>query len=77
MGAGKAILAQIIATAKSRSYERLSLETGSMESFRPAQRLYESFGFSYCGPFGDYVEDPLSVFMTVRLHALMSNRADP
>jgi putative acetyltransferase len=66
-GAGRAILAHIIEVARSRSYERLSLETGSMEAFRPAQRLYESFGFTYCGPFGDYVEDPNSVFMTLRL----------
>ena len=66
-GAGRAILAHIIEVARSRSYVRLSLETGSMEEFRPAQRLYESFGFTYCGPFGDYVEDPNSVFMTLRL----------
>lgn len=66
-GAGRALLAHIIAVAKSRRYERLSLETGSMEAFRPAQKLYESFGFTYCGPFGDYVEDPNSVFMTMRL----------
>jgi putative acetyltransferase len=66
-GAGRAILAHIVEVARSRSYERLSLETGSMEEFRPAQRLYESFGFTYCGPFGDYVEDPNSVFMTLRL----------
>lgn len=44
-----------------------SLETGSMEAFEPAQKLYESFGFTRCGPFGDYVEDPNSVFMTLRL----------
>lgn len=66
-GAGRSILAHIIAVGRSRSYERLSLETGSMESFRPAQQLYESFGFVYCGPFGDYVEDPHSAFMTLRL----------
>lgn len=66
-GAGRAILAHIIEVAKSRAYERLSLETGSMDAFRPAQKLYESFGFSYCGPFGDYKEDPNSVFMTLRL----------
>jgi putative acetyltransferase len=66
-GAGRAILAHIIAVARSRGYERLSLETGSMEAFKPAQRLYESFGFAYCGPFGEYVEDPNSVFMTLRL----------
>ena len=66
-GAGRAILAHIIAVARSRAYERLSLETGSMEAFRPAQRLYESFGFTCCGPFGEYVEDPNSVFMSLRL----------
>jgi putative acetyltransferase len=63
-GAGRAILAHIIKVAKSRGYERLSLETGSMAAFKPARRLYESFGFTYCEPFGEYVEDPNSVFMT-------------
>jgi putative acetyltransferase len=66
-GAARAILAHIIEVARSRDYERLSLETGSMEAFKPAQQLYESFGFAYCGPFGEYVEDPNSVFMSLRL----------
>ena len=66
-GAGRAILAHIIEVARSRCYERLSLETGSIEAFRPAQALYSSFGFVRCGPFGEYREDPNSVFMTMRL----------
>ena len=66
-GAGRAILERIVAVARERGYERLSLETGSIAAFAPAQKLYESFGFSRCGPFGDYVEDPNSVFMTLRL----------
>jgi putative acetyltransferase len=66
-GAGRAILSRIIEVARARSYDRLSLETGSMAAFGPAQALYESFGFSYCGPFGEYQEDPNSVFMTLRL----------
>ena len=66
-GAGRAILAHMVGVARSRGYERLSLETGSMDAFTPAHRLYESFGFSFCGPFGEYVEDPNSVFMTLRL----------
>ena len=66
-GVGRTILTHIIQVARSRSYERLSLETGSMEAFKPAQRLYESFGFNYCGPFGEYIEDPNSLFMTLRL----------
>ena len=63
-GAGRALLAHIIDVARSRSYQRLSLETGSIEAFVPAQKLYESFGFERCGPFGDYRDDPNSVFMT-------------
>ena len=66
-GAGRAILAHIVDVARSRGYERLSLETGSMDAFKPARTLYESFGFSYCGPFGDYTDDPNSTFMTLRL----------
>lgn len=66
-GAGRALLAQIVETAKLRGYERLSLETGSVEAFEPARRLYERFGFTCCGPFGDYAPDPHSVFMTLRL----------
>jgi putative acetyltransferase len=68
-GAGRAILAHIIAVARARNYTRLSLETGSMAAFEPAQRLYESFGFEYCQPFGEYAEDPNSVFMSLSLHA--------
>jgi putative acetyltransferase len=66
-GAGRAILAHIIEVAKERAYERLSLETGTADAFKPAQKLYRSFGFSFCGPFGDYREDPNSVFMTLLL----------
>ena len=66
-GAGRAVLSHIIEVARARSYERLSLETGSIGSFVPARRLYESFGFTYCGPFGTYNEDPISLFMTLRL----------
>ena len=66
-GAGRALLAHIVNVASSRGYRQLSLETGSMEAFKPAQKLYESVGFVYCGPFADYVEDPNSVFMTLRL----------
>jgi putative acetyltransferase len=66
-GAGRAVLAHIIEEAYRRGYTRLSLETGAFEAFKPAQRLYESFGFTFCGPFGDYTDDPNSVFMTKRL----------
>jgi putative acetyltransferase len=64
-GAGAQMLEHIIATAKSRGYHRLSLETGSGEAFDAAHRLYLRYGFEYCPPFGDYVEDPFSRFMTL------------
>jgi putative acetyltransferase len=68
-GAGRALLMHIIAEARARGYERLSLETGSVAAFDPAHRLYESVGFTRTGPFGKYVEDENSVFMTLALRA--------
>lgn len=61
------MLDQILQTAKNRGYSRLSLETGSADPFLPAQALYRGYGFEFCPPFGDYVLDPHSVFMTLRL----------
>jgi putative acetyltransferase len=66
-GAGKQMLKHIVDEARRRRYSRLSLETGSMAAFEPARKLYESYGFEHCAPFGDYVRDPNSVFMTLEL----------
>ncbi len=66
-GAGRALLMHIIDVARSRGYERLSLETGSVAAFVPAHQLYESAGFTRTGPFGAYAEDPNSIFMTLVL----------
>ena len=66
-GVATTLMRHILQEAKRRSYERMSLETGSMEAFAPARRLYASFGFKPCGPFAHYVEDPYSVFMTREL----------
>jgi putative acetyltransferase len=66
-GVGRAVLEHIIAEAQRMGLTSLWLETGSAEAFRPAIGLYRSAGFKRCGPFGDYVDDPFSVFMTRRL----------
>jgi putative acetyltransferase len=66
-GVGSALLKTILFEARNRGYRRLSLETGSMNYFAPARELYRKFGFETCGPFNGYVEDPNSVFMTIRL----------
>jgi putative acetyltransferase len=66
-GAGRAVLAHMVEVARRRGYTRLSLETGSHPAFLPAQRLYQSFGFAHCGPFGSYQENAHSVFMSLSL----------
>jgi putative acetyltransferase len=66
-GVGRAILMFLIAQARSRGLRSLLLETGSAPAFAPALRLYESTGFTRCGPFEGYGEDPFSVFMRCRI----------
>lgn len=69
VGAGRAILNHIISEAKKRGYRRLSLETGPVATFTAAHKLYESAGFTECGPFADYTLDPFSVFMALDLNS--------
>lgn len=66
-GAGKAILQHIIDVARQRGYRRLSLETGSQDSFAAAHALYLGAGFVDTGPFGDYRPDRHSRFLTLEL----------
>jgi putative acetyltransferase len=66
-GVAISLLRRAVEVAQSRSYRRLSLETGSMQAFAPARALYSRFGFVSCDPFGDYHLDPNSVFMTLEL----------
>jgi putative acetyltransferase len=68
-GVAAAMVAHIVAEARLRGYRRLSLETGSHDAFAPARALYEKSGFILTGPFGTYVLDPHSVFMTLDLAA--------
>jgi putative acetyltransferase len=63
-GIASAVLEHIVREARAGGFSRLSLETGATPHFEPARKLYEKFGFEYCGPFADYRLDPHSVFMT-------------
>lgn len=63
-GIAAAMLDHIMAEARARGYQRLSLETGSMAAFAPAHALYSKYGFVDCPPFAGYREDPNSIFMT-------------
>jgi putative acetyltransferase len=66
-GAGKAILRHIIRVARTRGYQRLSLETGAPTGFAAAHALYLGAGFVETGPFGDYLAAPFSRFYTLAL----------
>ena len=63
-GIGRQMLVFIVGQARAMGLQRLSLETGAMPFFAPARALYAAQGFETCVPFGDYREDPNSVFMT-------------
>lgn len=66
-GAGRALLDHILDVSRRRGYRELFLETGRQQDFTPALSLYRSVGFRECGPFGDYVDNGNSVFMSLAL----------
>lgn len=68
-GVGRAILAHIVAEARKRGYERLSLETGTAALHGPAISLYRSAGFVSCGAFSDYRPSAHNQFFMLDLTA--------
>lgn len=66
-GLAREMVAHLVADARRRGVERVSLETGSMDFFAPARALYRSQGFEECPPFGSYRLDPNSVFFAREL----------
>lgn len=66
-GLGRQMLEHILTEARRRQYAAILLETGSMDGFLPARKLYEAYGFAYCEPFGDYALDPNSLYMRLAL----------
>ena len=66
-GVAAEVLEHIINEARLRPYQRLSLETGASDAYKPARQLYMRFGFVPCEPFANYAEDPNSLFMTLAL----------
>ena len=66
-GVAETLLKFILNEAKLLQYTKISLETGSMEAFIPARKMYEKQGFKYCLPFADYTKDIHSVFMNKKI----------
>jgi putative acetyltransferase len=67
LGIGRAMLDHLLAVARERGFEDVSLETGVQEAFAPARSLYASAGFAPCEPFGDYRRSPNTTYMTMRV----------
>jgi putative acetyltransferase len=55
------ILEHLIALSREMGFTQMYLETGV--GLDAAHALYLKYGFAFCPPFGDYVEDPLSLCM--------------
>ncbi len=70
-GRGQGVARQLLALLESRAISAdctlLKLETGPYQP--EALALYAAAGYERRGPFGDYANDPLSVFMQKRLAA--------
>ena len=66
-GLSREMLSALVAQARGRGFQRLSLETGVQPSFQAARALYAGWGFTECGPFEGYGPDPNSLFMTLAL----------
>ena len=64
-GVASHLLYYILTKARRRRYQRVSLETGSFDAFKPARNFYTKFGFTYCEPFSGYTQDPNTMFMTI------------
>ena len=64
-GIAKAIITFLEQEAATRDCTVLRLETGIHQA--EALGLYERAGFAQCGPYGDYPNDPLSVFMEKKI----------
>jgi GNAT superfamily N-acetyltransferase len=65
LGFGKLLLDHLADHARAHGVGLLRLETGIHQA--AAIGLYEQVGFQRIPPFGDYVEDPLSIFFEKRI----------
>lgn len=66
-GVARQVLDHLLDVARSWGVTRVCLETGTMDAFVPAHRLYAAAGFVPCGPFADYPVSDTSAFMTLDL----------
>lgn len=66
-GVAAALVAHLVDLAWANGCDTICLETGSQDYFSGARALYQRSGFTQRGPFGEYIEDPSSVFFELVL----------
>lgn len=68
-GLARVLMVHLAEQAGAEGCEALVLETGAshLREYDAARKLYESLGYSYCGPIFGYVDDPNSAFMRLPL----------
>jgi len=71
-GVSRALMVHIEDIARQAGLSELYLETHNTPQYAAACRLYENLGYSYCGPFGDYSQNPRNVFMRKTLNLVLS-----
>ena len=64
---GKKIIEHLIIEAKKLKINKLSLETGAGDFFKPARKLFKKCGFITCEPFAEYKEDIDSCYMSLNI----------
>ncbi len=65
LGLARMMLDRLVHYAVENKVGILRLETGIYQT--EATALYRSYGFERRGPFGEYTEDPLSLYLEKRL----------
>ncbi|WP_254444960.1 GNAT family N-acetyltransferase [Ruegeria atlantica] len=68
-GLARAMMEHLADLARSEGISALVLETGAahLSEYDAARNLYESLGYSHCGPIFGYEPDPNSTFMRLGL----------
>ncbi|CAD0183980.1 putative N-acetyltransferase YsnE [Ruegeria sp. THAF57] len=68
-GLARIMMTRLAEIARAEGVTALVLETGAdiLSEYDAARKLYESLGYSYCGPIFGYKEDPNSAFMRLAL----------
>ncbi len=68
-GLARVIMNHLADLARAEGVSALVLETGShhLSEYDAARKLYETLGYSYCGPIYGYDADPNSAFMRLDL----------